>query len=190
MLKYAKANPGKLNYSSAGIGTLPHVTMELLLRRADVQVAHVAYKGAAPALTDLLAGVVQLKYDTYATSAPHLATGKLKVLATAGTTRLTQLPDVPTVAESGFPGYQGYLWIGAVAPEQDAGGSDHDAVRGVREGGAHAEGRRTPARGGGRGRGQHARGVRPDHRRRAQALVAAGPRREDHGVRVRAVRRW
>jgi tripartite-type tricarboxylate transporter receptor subunit TctC len=118
MLKYAKANPGKLNYSSAGIGTLPHVTMELLLRRADVQVAHVAYKGAAPALTDLLAGVVQLKYDTYATSAPHLATGKLKVLATAGTTRLPQLPNVPTVAESGFPGYQGYLWIGAVAPSK------------------------------------------------------------------------
>jgi tripartite-type tricarboxylate transporter receptor subunit TctC len=116
MLKYAKANPGKLNYSSAGIGTLPHVTMELLLRRADVQVAHVAYKGAAPALTDLLAGVVQLKYDTYAISAQHLAAGKLKVLATAGTTRLPQLPNVPTVAESGFPGYEGYLWIGAIAP--------------------------------------------------------------------------
>jgi tripartite-type tricarboxylate transporter receptor subunit TctC len=116
MLKYAKANPGKLNYSSAGIGTLPHITMELLLRRADVQVAHVAYKGAAPALTDLLAGVVQLKYDTYAISAQHLAAGKLKVLATAGTTRLPQLPNVPTVAESGFPGYEGYLWIGAIAP--------------------------------------------------------------------------
>lgn len=121
MLKYAKANPGRLNYSSAGIGTLPHVTMELLLRRADVQVAHVAYKGAAPALTDLLAGVVQLKYDTYATSAPHLTTGKLRVLATAGTTRLPQLPNVPTVAESGFPGYQGYLWIGAVAPSKTPG---------------------------------------------------------------------
>ena len=116
MLKYAKANPGKLNYSSAGIGTLPHITMELLLRRADVQVAHVAYKGAAPALTDLLAGVVQLKYDTYAISAQHLAAGKLKVLATAGTTRLPQLLNVPTVAESGFPGYEGYLWIGAIAP--------------------------------------------------------------------------
>jgi tripartite-type tricarboxylate transporter receptor subunit TctC len=116
MLKYAKANPGKLNYSSAGIGTLPHITMELLLRRADVQVTHVAYKGAAPALTDLLAGVVQLKYDTYAISAQHLAAGKLKVLATAGATRLTQLPNIPTVAESGFPGYEGVLWIGAIAP--------------------------------------------------------------------------
>jgi tripartite-type tricarboxylate transporter receptor subunit TctC len=116
MLSYARANPGKLNYSSAGIGTLPHVTMELLLRQAGVNIAHVAYKGAAPALTDLLAGVVQLKYDTYVTSAQHLATGKLKVLATAGNRRLAALPNVPTVAESGFPGYEGNLWIGAIAP--------------------------------------------------------------------------
>ena len=115
-IRYAKANPGKLNYSSAGIGTLPHVTMEVLLRAADLKVTHVAYKGAAPALTDLLAGVVQLKYDTFATSSQLAATGKLKVLATAGVARLPQLPAVPTIAESGFPGYEGYLWIGAVAP--------------------------------------------------------------------------
>ena len=115
-LKYARANPGRLSYSSAGTGTLPHITMELLLRRAGVQVLHVPYKGAAPALTDLIAGVVQLKYDTYVTSQQLLAAGKLKVLATAGTTRLARLPQVPTIAESGFPGYEGYLWIGAVAP--------------------------------------------------------------------------
>ncbi len=115
-LKYAKANPGKLSYSSAGIGTLPHVTMELLLRTAGLQVTHVPYKGAAPAFVDLIGGVVQLKYDTYATSSPMLPSGKVKVLATAGRKRLPQLPNVPTVAESGFPGYEGYLWIGAVAP--------------------------------------------------------------------------
>ena len=115
-LKYAKANPGKLNYASAGVGTLPHVTMEQLLRDAGLQVTHVPYKGAAPAFTDLLAGVAQLKYDTYATSAAMLKAGKLKVLATAGRKRLPQLPNVPTVAESGFPGYEGYLWIGALAP--------------------------------------------------------------------------
>ncbi|HEX4927643.1 MAG TPA: tripartite tricarboxylate transporter substrate binding protein [Burkholderiales bacterium] len=124
MLKYAKANPGKLSYSSAGIGTLPHITMELLLRTAGVQVTHVPYKGAAPAFTDLLAGVVQLKYDTYATSAPMLASGKLKVLATAGRKRLPQLPDVATVAEAGFPNYEGYLWIGALAPR----GTPREAV--------------------------------------------------------------
>jgi len=124
MVKYAKANPGKLSYSSAGIGTLPHITMELLLRQAGLQVTHVAYKGAAPALTDLLAGVVQLKYDTYATTSPLLPSGKVKVLATAGRTRLAQLPNVSTVAESGFPGYEGYLWIGVLAPR----GTPQEAV--------------------------------------------------------------
>ena len=75
---YAKANPGKLNYSSAGNGTLPHVTMELLLRRLGLQVAHIPYRGAAPAMTDLLAGQVQLKLDTYATSNQHVVAGKLR----------------------------------------------------------------------------------------------------------------
>ena len=116
LVAYARANPGKLSYSSAGIGTLPHVTMELLLRQARLQVTHVAYKGAAPALTDLLAGVVQLKYDTYATTSPLLPSGKVKVIASAGRTRLAQLPNIATVAESGFPGYEGYLWIGVLAP--------------------------------------------------------------------------
>jgi tripartite-type tricarboxylate transporter receptor subunit TctC len=116
MLAYTRANPDRVNYSSAGTGTLPHITMELLLRRAGVKVTHIPYKGAAPALSDLLSGSIQLKMDTYVTSAQHLAAGKLKVLATAGTARLAQLPNVPTIAESGFPGYEGYLWIGMVAP--------------------------------------------------------------------------
>ncbi len=124
-IEHAKANPGKVVYCSAGVGTLPHVTMELLLRNAGLQVLHVPYKGAAPAFTDLLAGVVQLKYDTYATSAPSVRAGKLKVLATAGRARLPQMPDVPTVAESGFPGYEGYLWIGALAPR----GTPPEAIR-------------------------------------------------------------
>jgi len=115
-LAYAKANPGRLNYSHAGNGTLPHVTMEMLLRRAHVQVMPVAYKGAAPAMNDLLAGVVQLKLDTYATSGQMLAAKRLKVLAVASKSRLSQLPDVPTVAESGLPGYEGSLWMGILAP--------------------------------------------------------------------------
>lgn len=124
MVSHAKANPDRMNYSSAGTGTLPHITMELLLSRAGVRVTHIPYKGAAPALNDLLAGSVQLKFDTYVTSSQHLAVGKLKVLATAGTARLPQLPSVPTIAESGFPGYEGYLWIGAVAPR----GAPTDAI--------------------------------------------------------------
>lgn len=115
-LAYATKNPGKLSYSSAGNGTLPHLTMELLLRRAGAQVLHVPYRGAAPALTDLLAGVVQLKLDTYATSAAHVASGRLKALAFASARRSSLMPDLPTVAESGFPGYEGVLWIGLMAP--------------------------------------------------------------------------
>src|SRR6266851_5169093 len=115
-IDYAKKNPGKLNYSSAGNGTLPHVTMELLLRRTGIAVAHIPYRGAAPAMTDLLAGQVQLKMDTYATANQHVAQGKLRALAFASRERSTLMPNVPTVAEMGLPGYEGILWIGIVAP--------------------------------------------------------------------------
>jgi tripartite-type tricarboxylate transporter receptor subunit TctC len=113
---YAKKNPGKLNYSSAGNGTLPHVTMELLLRRTGIEVAHIPYRGAAPAMTDLLAGQVQLKMDTYATANQHVAQGKLNALAFASRERSALMLNVPTVAEMGLPGYEGILWIGIVAP--------------------------------------------------------------------------
>jgi tripartite-type tricarboxylate transporter receptor subunit TctC len=113
---HAKKSPGKLNYASAGTGTLPHVSMELLLRGLGIEVAHVPYRGAAPALTDLLAGQVQLKMDTYATASQFIADGKLRALAFAGRTRSALMPDVPTVAEMGLPGYEGILWIGMMAP--------------------------------------------------------------------------
>ncbi|MBO0766047.1 MAG: tripartite tricarboxylate transporter substrate binding protein, partial [Hyphomicrobiaceae bacterium] len=116
LIAYAKQNPRKLNYSSAGNGTLPHVTMELLLHLASVEIVHVAYRGAAPALIDLVAGVVHIKFDTFATSAELIAAGKLRALAVASKARLPQLPEVPTIAERGFPGYEGVLWMGLVAP--------------------------------------------------------------------------
>ena len=113
---YARKNPGKLNYSSAGIGTLPHVTTELMLKGLGIQVAHIPYKGAAPAMTDLLSGVVQLKMDTYATGNSHVVAGKLRALAYADRARSPLMPNVPTVAEMGLPGYEGILWIGMIAP--------------------------------------------------------------------------
>ena len=115
-LAYAKANPGKLNYASAGNGTLPHVTMELLLRGFNLSVTHIPYRGAAPAMTDLLAGQVQIKLDTYATAASHVAAGRLRALAYASHARAALMPDVPTVAELGLPGYEGVLWMGLLAP--------------------------------------------------------------------------
>jgi tripartite-type tricarboxylate transporter receptor subunit TctC len=113
---YAKQNPGKLDYASAGIGTLPHMTMELLLRRVGVQLAHIPYRGAAPAMTDLLSGVVQLKLDTYATSNPQVIAGGLRMLGIASSHRSKLMPDIPTIAELGLPGYEGILWIGIMAP--------------------------------------------------------------------------
>jgi tripartite-type tricarboxylate transporter receptor subunit TctC len=115
-IDYAKQNPGKLNYSSAGIGTLPHITMEVLLKQSGVKATHVPYRGAAPAMTDLLAGVVQLKLDTYATSYQNVEAGRLKALAYAAKTRSPLMPNLPTVAEMGVPGYEGILWIGIMAP--------------------------------------------------------------------------
>ena len=104
------------SHASAGNGTLPHVSMELLLRRTGIEVAHIPYRGAAPAMTDLLAGQVQLKMDTYATANQLVADSKLRALAYASRARSTLMPNVPTVAEMGLPGYEGILWIGMMAP--------------------------------------------------------------------------
>ena len=112
---YARRNPGKINVSHAGNGTLPHVTMELLMVKERLQVTNVPYRGAAPALADLVAGQVQAKLDTYATSAQFIADKRLKPLAVTSAKRLKQLPEVATVAET-VPGVEGYLWMGIVAP--------------------------------------------------------------------------
>jgi tripartite-type tricarboxylate transporter receptor subunit TctC len=112
---YARKNPGKINVSHAGNGTLPHVTMELLMVKERMQVTNVPYRGAAPALADLVAGQVQAKLDTYTTSAQFIADKRLKPLAVTSVKRLKQLPEVATVMEY-LPGFEGYLWMGIVAP--------------------------------------------------------------------------
>jgi tripartite-type tricarboxylate transporter receptor subunit TctC len=112
---YARKNPGKINVSHAGNGTLPHVTMELLMVKERMLVTNVPYRGAAPALADLVAGQVQAKLDTFATSAQFLADKRLKPLAVTSAKRLKQLPEVATVMEN-VPGLEGYLWMGIVAP--------------------------------------------------------------------------
>lgn len=113
---YARAHPRELTYSSAGIGSHPHVTMELLLHRLGLEVLHIPYRGAAPAFTDLLAGRVQLKLDSYATSGAAIEAGGIRVLAIASAERSPAAPDVPTIAEMGLPGFEGILWMGLLAP--------------------------------------------------------------------------
>jgi len=114
-IDHARKNPGRINVSSAGNGTLPHITMELLSLKEKFQVTNVPYRGAAPALADLVAGQVQAKLDNYTQSAQFIADRKLNLLAVTSAKRLKQFPDVPAMNEQ-LPGFEGYLWMGILAP--------------------------------------------------------------------------
>src|SRR5215471_5381780 len=114
-IAYAKANPGKLNMASAGIGGPQHVAGELFKFMAGVQLTHVPYKGSTPAVTDLLAGQVQVMFDVTPTSLPHIKAGKLRPLGVTTTEPLPFLPDVPTI-DSFLKGYEAAGWIGFGAP--------------------------------------------------------------------------
>jgi len=116
LVKYVKAHPGVVNYSSAGNGTWPHLSMALLASEAGMDMVHVAYKGTGPAKIDLLAGRVDVKIEAYATTMDMIKEGKLKVLAVTGKTRAPELPDVPTIAELGYPNYETSYWMGIVGP--------------------------------------------------------------------------
>nr|WP_265288238.1 tripartite tricarboxylate transporter substrate binding protein [Verminephrobacter eiseniae] len=117
LIAYAKANPGKLNYASAGTGSLQHVTGVMLEQHAGIQMVHVPYgKGTGPALQDLLGGQVDLTFGTAPSFLPHVATGKLRVLAVTGKERLHNLPDVPTTAEAGYPKVDATSWFAVFAP--------------------------------------------------------------------------
>jgi tripartite-type tricarboxylate transporter receptor subunit TctC len=113
---YAKANPGKLNFGSAGTGGTIHLAGEMFKQIAGVDMAHVPYKGAGPALTDLLSGNIQVMFDTLSTALPPVKAGMLRPLGVSSAQRNPDLPDVPTVAESGYPDYQVGVWFGIAAP--------------------------------------------------------------------------
>jgi tripartite-type tricarboxylate transporter receptor subunit TctC len=115
LIAYAKANPGKINMPSGGVGSAQHVYGELFKMMAGVDMLHVPYRGGGPALADLLAGQVPLMFDTFATSIEHVRAGKLRALAVTAATRSELLPDVPTIAEF-VPGYDGIGWQGVGAP--------------------------------------------------------------------------
>lgn len=115
---YAKANPGKLNFGSAGTGGTTHLAGEMFKLMTGVDMVHVAYKGAGPALTDLLSGNIQLMFDTLGTALPPVKAGLLRPLAVSSTQRISDLPDVPTVAESGYPDYAVSVWYGVAAPSK------------------------------------------------------------------------
>jgi tripartite-type tricarboxylate transporter receptor subunit TctC len=119
-IAYAKANPGKINYASAGSGSTPHLSADRFARVAGLQLVHVPYKGVGPALPDLIAGRVHLMMVTLGSARPHLPTGAIKPLAVSAPRRLQGIPDVPTSAEAGLPDWQMTTWFGVFAPRGTA----------------------------------------------------------------------
>jgi tripartite-type tricarboxylate transporter receptor subunit TctC len=116
LVSHAKANPGKISFASPGYGTQPHLLGEMFRLMTGINIVHVPYKGPAQAVTDLLAGQVQMYFDTVALFLPHIEAGKLTALAVADETRSPQLPAVPTTTESGFATLRSTFWAGIVVP--------------------------------------------------------------------------
>jgi tripartite-type tricarboxylate transporter receptor subunit TctC len=112
----AKRSNPPLNFGSAGSGTYPHLSAELFKEAAGVNMSHIPYKGAGPALTDLLAGVYQFKVEGATTAWSHVKAGKLKAFGVTSRERMPQMPDIPTVAEQGYPAYETNFWMGVLAP--------------------------------------------------------------------------
>ena len=116
LIVYAKANPGKLNFGSSGIGAAAHLTTELLKQTAGIDMVHVPYKGTAPALTALMANDIQILVDVPSTLMPHVRGGKIRAVAMFSGKRLSSYPDVPTMAEAGGPALESSTWVLFLAP--------------------------------------------------------------------------
>jgi tripartite-type tricarboxylate transporter receptor subunit TctC len=116
LIARAKANPGKITYASQGVGSTAFLTAKLFETMAGIAMVHVPYRGAAPALNDIIAGHVDMMFDTIVTSSPLHRSGKAKILAVASPERAAGWPDIPTVAESGLPNFSSITWFGAAAP--------------------------------------------------------------------------
>jgi tripartite-type tricarboxylate transporter receptor subunit TctC len=116
LVAYGKANPGKLNFASAGIGTTPHLAGEMFKLRTGIDATHVPYKGIGASYTDMMSGKVQMAFSSIAGALPFTSDNRVKPLATTGVQRSAIYPDLPTVAEAGLPGFQVDLWLGIFAP--------------------------------------------------------------------------
>src|SRR5437763_4759544 len=116
LIDYGKENPGKLSYASQGVGSTAHLSAAQLEVRTGMRMVHVPYRGAQPALTDVLAGHVDMFFDTLATSVPLYRDGKVKLIGVADLRRADVVPEVPTIAESGLPGFKSITWFGLAAP--------------------------------------------------------------------------
>ena len=118
LIAYAKSNPGKVHFGSAGIGTTPHLSGELFKSMAKVEIVHVPYRGTGPAMNDLIGGHIQMFFDLLPASLPQINGGKVRALANAGAKRPAALPDLPTVAEQGLSGFDSASWVALAAPSK------------------------------------------------------------------------
>ncbi len=116
LIGYAKANAGKVNFGSAGIGTIPHLSGELFKSMAKLEITHVPYRGTAPGMADLVGGHIQLMFDLLPSSLPQINSKTVRGLANAGAKRPDSLKDLPTIAEQGLPGFETASWVALVAP--------------------------------------------------------------------------
>ena len=132
-LAMAKANPGKLNYASAGSGTSHHLAGELFKQQTKTFITHIPYRGAGPALNDLIAGQVDVMFDGLGSSAAHIKGGRIKPLLVSGNKRSPALPDVPCAAEMGLPDYNVTTWYGVWAPRGTPAGDQARAIEEIRK---------------------------------------------------------
>jgi tripartite-type tricarboxylate transporter receptor subunit TctC len=116
LIAYAKANPGKLNFGSASVASVGHLTGVMLNQMAGIDMQHVPYKGSGQAVIDIVGGQIQLMFSGMSSVMPHIKAGRLKPLSVTGAKRSTAVPDVPTIAESGFPGFSATAWYGVLSP--------------------------------------------------------------------------
>jgi tripartite-type tricarboxylate transporter receptor subunit TctC len=116
LIAYARSNPGKIHFGSAGIGTTPHLSGELFKSMAKVEMTHVPFRGTGPAMQSLIGGHIQMFFDLLPASLPQVSAGTVRALANAGATRASALPDLPTVAEQGLAGFDSASWVALVAP--------------------------------------------------------------------------
>ena len=172
---YAKANPGKLNYGSTGIGTSSHLSGYMLGKRVGIDVTHIPYKGA-DALNDLLAGRLQFMFATIPSVIQHIQAGRVVPIAMSSAKRSRSLPDVPTLIESGLPGFEAGSWFGVFAPKGTPDVVDRPAQPDRERHPRHAVDREADDRPGSRSGGRHASGIRP---------VRAARIREVEGGRAR-----
>jgi tripartite-type tricarboxylate transporter receptor subunit TctC len=116
LIAYAKANPGKVNFGSAGLGSTPHLSGELFKSLAKVDMVHVPFRGTGPAMTALIGGHIQMMFDLLPAAMPQVGSGKVRALANAGIKRASAFSDLPTIAEQGLPGFDSSSWVALVAP--------------------------------------------------------------------------